>query len=40
MVTTAPPKNRQEFEEKARERSRKRFAGQAGGQPPGESQAP
>jgi len=34
MVTTAPPKNRQEFEEKARERSRKRFAGQAGGGTP------
>lgn len=27
LVTTAPPKNRQEFEEKAREKSRRRFAG-------------
>ena len=26
LVTTAPPKNRQEFEEKAREKSRQRFA--------------
>ena len=30
MVTTAPPKNRQEFEEKAREKSRQRFAKPAG----------
>ena len=30
MVTTAPPKNRAEFEEKAREKSRQRFAKQAG----------
>ena len=30
MVTTAPPKNRQEFEEKAREKSRQRFAKQTG----------
>jgi hypothetical protein len=30
MVTTAPPKSRQEFEEKAREKSRQRFAKQAG----------
>ena len=26
LVTTSPPKNRQEFEEKAREKSRQRFA--------------
>ena len=30
MVTTAPPKNRQEFEEKAKEKSRRRFGGEAG----------
>jgi len=30
MVTTAPPKNRQEFEEQRREKSRKRFGGEAG----------
>jgi hypothetical protein len=29
LVTTAPPKNREIEAEKARERSRKRFAGQA-----------
>ena len=29
MVTTAPPKNREEFEAKAREKSRQRFAKQA-----------
>ena len=27
MVATTPPKNREEFEAKAREKSRKRFAG-------------
>ena len=30
MVTTAPPQNRQEFEEKAREKSRQSFAKQTG----------
>lgn len=30
LVTTAPPRNRQEFEEKAREKSRQRFAKPAG----------
>ena len=30
LVTTVPPRNRQEFEEKHREKSRQRFARQAG----------
>jgi hypothetical protein len=30
MVTTAPPKNREEFEQQRREKSRQRFGKQAG----------